>query len=82
MGLVSPPFATTRIFSWDMELITGDKKRSSNNFFWDVAIHNSPGTTYYDPTMPRLYIWDSVRGKLSAVYKTYVDDLKTIAATQ
>ena len=33
IGLVSLNFATTGIFYWAMEVITGDKERSSNTFF-------------------------------------------------
>ena len=82
MGLLSSPFATTRIFSRAMEVITGDRKRSSNPFFWDVFIQNSPGTTSYDPNIPSIYIWDSIRGVIRAACKTYVDDLRSITATQ
>ena len=57
-GSVYSPFATTIIFPWAMEVITGDMKRLSNPFFWDVVVQNSPGTIYYDPTMPTLYRWD------------------------
>ena len=33
---------------------------------WDVVIQNSPGTTYYDPTMTRLLKWDSIQGAIRA----------------
>ena len=45
-GLVSLTFMTTKIFSWAMEVITGDRERSSNTFLWDFVIYNPPGTTY------------------------------------
>ena len=60
MDLVSSPFSTTRIFYWDMEVITGDRKRSSNPFFWEVVIQNSPGITFNDPNMPSLYRRESI----------------------
>ena len=82
MGLISLNFSIKIIFSWDMEVINGDSKMSSNTFFWNVVIQNSPGTTSYDTTMPRLYIWDSIRGVISAACNTYVDDLRSIASTQ
>ena len=66
MGLVSSTFSNKRIFSWAMEVITGDMKMSLNNFFWDVVIHNSPGTNFYDSTTPRLYRWDSIQGVIIA----------------
>ena len=79
-GIVYSTFATTRIFYWAMEMITGDRKRSSNPFFWDVVIQNPPETTSYDPTMSRLYIWDSTRGVIRSACKTYVNVLRYIAA--
>ena len=82
MGLVSSPFVATGIFSWSMEVITADKKRSSNIFFWDFVIQNSHGTTSYDHTIPVIYIWDSIQGVISAARKMYVDDLISIAANQ
>ena len=81
MGLVSSPFATTRIFSWAMEVITGYRKRSSNTFSWGVIIQHPPGTTSYDPTMTRLYRWDSIREVISTDSKTYVYVLRYIVAT-
>ena len=82
IGLVSSPLMTTRMFSWAMEVITGYIKRSSNPFFYDVVIQNSPGTTFYDTTMPRLYRWDSIQGVIIAACRTYIDALRYIAATQ
>ena len=82
MVSVSSPFATKRIFSWAVEVIAVDRKRSSNHFFWDVVIHNSPGVASYDTTMPRLYRWGSIGGVISAAYKTYVDNLRSISAIQ
>ena len=82
MGLVSLPFAIARIISCDMEVITGGRKRLSNTFFWDLVIKNRHGNTSYDANISRLYRWDSIQGVINATYKTYVDDLRSIAATQ
>ena len=82
MVLLSSPFTTIRIFSWTMEVITGDRKKLLNIFLWDVVIHNSPGKTSYDTTMPRIYIWYSVLEVMIMACKTYVDDLQYIAVTQ
>ena len=65
-----------------MEVITRDRNKSLNPFFWDVIIQKSPGTTSYDPTMPRLYRWDSIRVLIKTACKTYVDDLRSVAAIQ
>ena len=45
MGLVYSHFVTTRIFYWAMEMIKVERNMSSNPFFWDVFIKNSPVTT-------------------------------------
>ena len=42
MGLVYSHFVTTRIFYWAAAVINGERKMSSNPFFWDVVIKNSP----------------------------------------
>ena len=81
-GLSILAFCDHKNIFWAMEAITGYRKSSSNPFFWDVVIRNSPGTTSHYPTMPRLHRWDSIREEISATCKTYVDDLRSIVATQ
>ena len=49
---------------------TRDRKKSLNTSFWDVVIQNSLGTTYYDPTTPKIYIWDSVLEVISTACNT------------
>ena len=41
MGLISSPFATTRIFAWGVEVIIGDE---ANHFYWYSVVKNCPGT--------------------------------------
>ena len=82
MGLLSFPLTTIIIFYWATEAINGDRNNSLNPFFWDVVIQNSPSTTYYDPTIPRLYRWDLVQEVIRAACKTYVEDLIYIESTQ
>ena len=82
IGLVYSTFATAIIFFLSMELITGYRKRPSNTYFWEVIIQYSPRTTSYDPNMPSLYIWDSIRGLIIMACKTFVDEFRSIEATQ
>ena len=42
-----------------MEVIIGDMKYEANNFYWDLMVQKFPGTNEYDPSIPRLYWWDS-----------------------
>ena len=65
-----------------MEVITGEIKKSLNTSFWDVIIQNSSGTTSYDPTMPRIYIWDFLREVISAACKIYAENFWYIVVTK
>ena len=82
MGLVSSPYATTRIFAWAMEIIKGDRFDPANPFAWDKVILNLPGSESYDPSMPRVYKFNSLLGVISADCKTFMDDSRGIGATR
>ena len=38
IGILSYPFATTRIFAWGMEFIIGDRKYEANPLYWGSVI--------------------------------------------
>ena len=82
MGLVSSPFATTRIFAWAMEIIKGDRFDPANPFAWDKVILNLPGSESYDTSMPRVYKFNSLLGVISSDCKTFMDDSRGIGATR
>ena len=82
MGLLYSPFSTTRMFAWGMEVIMGDRKDETNPFYWDSVVQKCPGINKYYPFMPRLCWWDSKRQVITAACKTFVDDLRSVAATQ
>ena len=66
MGFLYYPFATTRMIVLGVEVIMVDKKDEANPFYWDSVVQNCPGTNEYDPSMPRLYWWDSKRQVITA----------------
>lgn len=82
MGLRPSPFICTRSFAWGLEIIKGDRLSLLNPFRWDKVIVNCPGKVNYDPTMPRLFKWDSATQVIASDCKTYVDDLRTIGASE
>ena len=82
VDILSSPFATTRIFAWGMEVIMGGRKDETNPFYWDSVVQNCPGTDKYDPSMPRLYRWDSKHQVIKAAFKTFVDDPRSVLVTQ
>lgn len=77
MGFRCSPYITTQTFAWGEEIIIGDLADQSNPFAWDEVKMNFPGTPDYDPTMPWMYKWNSIRGCMPAFFGTYVDDVRT-----
>ena len=79
MGLVSSPWVTIRLYAWAHEIIRGDRRDTANPFHWDTVVINCPGDPNYDPSMPRLYKWNSTTGAIAGDCKTFVDDGRPIS---
>ena len=58
------------------------RKDEANPLYWDSLVQNCPGTNKYDPSMPRLYIWDSKQQVVTAACNNFVDDPRSVPATQ
>ena len=82
MGMLPSPWVTTRLFAWAMELMKGDRRDPKNPFHWSEVKLNLPGSSSYDPAMPRLYKWNEVERCIASDCKTFVDDLRSIGATR
>jgi hypothetical protein len=82
MGLRSSPFVCTQTFAWSEEIIVGDHLEFSNPFYWDKVILNLPGTLEYNPTMPRVYRWNSREKCMACFFGTYIDDIRTGGPTE
>ena len=78
MGFTFSPFNAVRGHSVGMEHIMGDRKDSSNPFYWGSVILNYPGTPAYNPTLPRVYKWNEIVQAIAGDQKTYVDDTRAI----
>jgi len=49
---------------------------------WDEVRLNLPGMTDYNPALPKVYKLDLVSNRLAATICSYVDDVRTAAATK
>jgi len=82
MGFKSSPFVCTQTFALSEEIIVGDHLEIGNLFYWDKVILNLPGTKEYDPTMPRVYRWNSKQNRMACFFGTYIDDIRTRGPTK
>jgi hypothetical protein len=77
MGFKPSPYICTQTFAWSEEIINGDPSDVTNPFYWDKVILNLPGQSDYDPTMPKVYKWNSVEDCMASFYGTYIDDVRS-----
>ena len=82
MGMRPSPWVTTRLFAWGMEIIKGNRLEERNPFHWTIVVINCPGMAAYNPMMPRLYKWNPLLSSIASDCKTFVDDLRSIGATE
>ena len=82
MGLKSSPYNCIRVYLWSEDIIKGDRHDISNPMRWDEVRLNLPGMTDYNPALPKVYKFDRVNQRLAATICSYVDDVRTAAATQ
>ena len=82
MGLGPSPFLCIRMFKWSEDFIRGDRHDVNNPLRWDKVVLNSPGQVDYDPRLPWIYRYDSIGKCIAAFFETYVDDVRTGAATE
>ena len=77
MGLKSSPYNCTRAAAWGEDFVRGDRRDPKNPFRWDKVILNMPGQESYDPRLPWVFRFDSVRNQVAACFCTYVDDIRS-----
>ena len=82
MGMLPSPWVTTRLFAWAMEILKGDRRDPSNPFHWSEVKLNLPGSSCYDPAMPRVFKWNELHKCIATDCKTFMDDLRSIGATR
>ena len=82
MGLRPSPYVCTQTFSWSAECIRGDRRDPENPLRWDNIVLNLPGDLEYKPWMPWVYRWDMLHQRLASFFESYVDDIRTGAASE
>ena len=82
MGLVSSPYATTRLFAWGMEVVKGNRMDQSNPFAWTEVKLNLPGTESYNPVLPRVFKFNAFEQEIASDVKTFMDDSRGVGATR
>ena len=81
MGLRPSPYVCTQSFGWCEDCIRGDRRDQSNVFHWDTVKLNLPGDQNYNPALPWVYRWDESRKKMPGYFGSYIDDIRTIDAS-
>ena len=82
MGFQSSPYICTQMFSWSEDCLKGDRKDPTNPLKWDDVCLNLPGASGYDPGRPWVYKYDRESGQLASFLGTYIDDIRTGAASE
>ena len=81
MGMRPSPWVTIRLLMWMMEVVVGDRKAVSNPFRWDSVKLNLPGSSSYDPSLPRVYKWNEISNALACECKFFCDDFRVVGPT-
>ena len=77
-GFSSSPEIAAMMYYLAEEVIRGDHRATNNPLRWDRVVLNLVGAVDYDPTMPNVYKWDGVNGRLAGDVLSYVDDLRVL----
>ena len=81
MGMRPSPWVTIRLLMWMMEVVVGDRKAVTNPFRWDSVKLNLPGSSCYDPTLPRVYKWNEIAKVISCECNFFCDDFRVVGPT-
>ena len=68
MGFKPSPYIATLSFAWLEEVIVGHYTNPGNPFFWDQVILDLPTGKVYNPSLPWIYKWDSLKGRLPGYF--------------
>jgi len=82
MGFKPSPFICIQTFAWSEKINFGDHFEIFNPFYWDKVVLNLLGTEEYDPTMPRVYCWNSLLKVMACFFGTYIDVIRTGGPTE
>ena len=77
MGFRPSPFYAVRYYYWAEEFARGCPKDLENNpLGWDEVRLNLPGDKGYNPSLPRVFKWNSLKKAIAGDIIAFVDDLR------
>jgi hypothetical protein len=76
MGLRPSPFMAVRFYYLAEEFARGNRWAKDNPLRWDRIKLNLPGSSTFDPTMPRVMKWDEQIQNIAGDVVAFVDDLR------
>ena len=78
MGLRSSPEWAARFYYIAEEFVRGNERDIDNPLYWDKIVINAIGNDDFNPSLPWVYKYDSVRKLIAGDIRAYVDDLRTV----
>jgi hypothetical protein len=82
MGLRPLPYGCVRMEALADEIIRGDHTQPNNPFHFDALRLNLPGSSTYDPRLPRVSKIVTASGRIAGDLGTYVDDLRPVGSSK
>ena len=76
MGFRPSPYWSVRFYYLAEEFVRGNRLDAENPLRWDFVILNLPGDPDYDPSMPRVFKWNSKINNIAGDIIAFVDDLR------
>ena len=80
MGFKPSPYLTTRDVRRIEEFLLGDRHNPNNVFRWSKVVFNLPGSSSYNPSLPRVYRI-RIEGDIAGDLFIYIDDLRVTCPT-
>ena len=78
MGLRASLEWAVRYYYIAEEFLRGNEKYPSNPFYWDKIVINALGNKDFNPVLPLVFKFDSIRMLIVGDLRAYVDDLRVI----
>ena len=78
MGAKPSPEWAVRFYYVAEEFIKGSQMDKSNPFFFNKVIINAVGDPGFNPSLPWVFKYDSVRRLIAGDVKAYIDDLRSL----
>ena len=75
-GMKPSPFNSVRSYYFAEEFARGNPRLEENPMRYDQVILNCPGSSTYNPSLPRVMKWNDIASAIAGDVVTFVDDLR------